>query len=207
MGRPVDGVIRLAYRQFHDQSAVAVTTLVAMAEFGLIEFDAAKRGQELVIHGLIQQGVYRGERGVCLSRAWSHMQRSGLAVAARQDARRAGAIGAWLRAFEPEAEYHLVRDLGVEASQPLNLREDLADGARLILLQAQMWKARLAVHPLLLRADKGRLFLMNPFTGRDEEVTQQHLSVHIASPVHAGPRQFAGGIYLDTGVALRVFQP
>jgi hypothetical protein len=45
---------------------------------------------------------------------------------------------------------------------------------------------------------------MNPFTGRDEEVTRRDLSLQIASPVHAGPRQFAGGIYLDTGVALCV---
>jgi hypothetical protein len=45
---------------------------------------------------------------------------------------------------------------------------------------------------------------MNPFNGRDEEVTQRHLSVHIASPVAAGARQFAGGIYLDLGLALRV---
>jgi len=197
--------MRLAYRQFHDQSAVAVATLVAMAEFGLLEFDPAKRGQELVIHGLIQEGVYRGERGACLSRAWLHMLRSGLSVAARQDGKRAIAIQERLRVFEPEAEYHLVRDLGVEASPPVNLSEDLAGGARLILVQLQMWNARLAMHPLLLRADEG-LFVMNPFTGRDEEVTRQHLSLNIASPVRAGPRQFAGGMYLDTGIALRVIE-
>jgi hypothetical protein len=73
-----------------------------------------------------------------------------------------------------------------------------------MLVQAQMWNARLAVHPVLLRTDEGRLFLMNPFSGRDEEVTQQYISMHIASPVQAGPRQFAGGMYLDTGLALRV---
>jgi hypothetical protein len=207
MGWPVHGVRRLAYRQFHDQSAMAVVTLVTMAEFGLIEFDSAKRGQELVIHGLIQQGVYRADRGTCMSRAWAHMARSGLSVAARQDSKRSVAIQQRLRVFEPQAEYHLARDLGAEASPRLNLPEDLAGGARVILLQAQMWNARLAVHPLLVRADEGRLFVMNPFTGRDEEVTHQHLSVHIASPVHAGPRQFAGGIYLDTGLALRLVQP
>jgi hypothetical protein len=46
--------------------------------------------------------------------------------------------------------------------------------------------------------------MMNPFSGRDDEVTQQQISMHIASPVQAGPRQFAGGMYLDTGLALRV---
>jgi hypothetical protein len=73
-----------------------------------------------------------------------------------------------------------------------------------MLIQAQMWNGRLAVHPVVLRADEERLYMMNPFNGRDDEVTQQHISMHIASPVHAGPRQFAGGIYLDTGLALRV---
>ncbi len=196
--------MRLAYRQFHEQSAVATATLVTMAEFGLPAFDPDKRGQELVIHGLIQQGLYRGDRGDCLRGAWLHMVRLGLSVSARQGAPRALAIQDRLRLFEPHAEYQLVRDLGVEASPRLNLREDLADGARLILIQVQMWNGRLAVHPVLLRAEEERLFLMNPFSGRDEEVTQQHISMHIASPVHAGPRQFAGGMYLDTGLALRV---
>jgi len=196
--------VRLAYRQFHHDSAVATATLVAMAEFGLLEFDADKRGQELVIHGLIQQGVYRGERGACLRQAWLYMERMGLTVSARQDARRAAAIRERLRRFEPQAEYHVVRDLGVEASPRLKLQEDLAGGARVLLIQAQAWNARLAVQPLLLRADEGRLFVMNPFSGRDDEVTQRHLSMHIASPVAAGARQFAGGIYLDLGLALRV---
>jgi hypothetical protein len=178
--------------------------MVAMAEFGLLEFDADKRGQELVIHGLIQQGVYRGERGACLRQAWLYMERMGLTVSARQDARRAAAIRERLRRFEPQAEYHVVRDLGVEASPRLKLQEDLAGGARVLLIQAQAWNARLAVQPLLLRADEGRLFVMNPFSGRDDEVTQRHLSMHIASPVAAGARQFAGGIYLDLGLALRV---
>jgi hypothetical protein len=175
-----------------------------MAEFGLLEFDGDKRGQELLLHGLIQQGTYRGERGACLRQARLHMIRMGLSVGARQDTQRAAAIRKQLRVFEPQAEYHVVRDLGVEASPRLNLPEDLAGGARLLLIQAQVWNARLAVHPLLLRADGGRLFVMNPFNGRDEEVTQRHLSVHIASPVAAGARQFAGGIYLDLGLALRV---
>jgi len=186
--------VRLAYRQFHQESALATATLVAMAEFGLLEFDADKRGQELVIHGLIQQGAYRGERGVCLRQAWLHMERMGLTVSARQDAQRTAALRERSRRFEPQAEYHVVRDLGVEASPRLNLPEDLAGGARLLLMQAQLWNARLAVHPLLLRA----------FSGRDDEVTERQLSVHIASPVAAGPRQFAGGIYLDLGLALRV---
>jgi len=196
--------VRLAYRQFHEQSAVATATLVTLAEFGLLAFDPEKRGQELVIHGLIQQGLYRGDRGDCLRGAWLHMARLGLAVSARQDTARALAIRDRLRMFEAQAEYHLVRDLGVEASPRLNLREDLADGARLMLIQAQIWNARLAVHPVLLRTDEGRLFMMNPFSGRDDEVTQQHISMHIASPVQAGPQQFAGGMYLDTGLALRV---
>ena len=38
----------------------------------------------------------------------------------------------------------------------------------------------------------------------DHEIAPEELSRHIASPVHAGGRQFAGGIYLDTGLALRV---
>ncbi len=196
--------MRLAYRQFHEQSAVATATLVTLAEFGLLAFDPVKRGQELVIHGLIQQGLYRGDRGDCLRRAWLHMVRLGLSVAARQDTPRGVAIQDRMRLFEAQAEYHLARDLGVEASSRLNLRQDLTGGARLMLIQAQMWNGRLAVHPLLLRADEGRLFIMNPFSGRDDEVTQQHISMHIASPVHAGPRQFAGGMYLDTGLALPV---
>jgi hypothetical protein len=196
--------MRLAYRQFHDQSAVAAVTMVTLAEFGLMQFDAAKRGQELVIHGLIQQGPYRGERGATLSRASVHMTRSGLAVAGRGDVKRAAAIQERLRFFEPEAEYHVGRDLGLEASPPLNLRDDLAGGARLLLIQLQMWNARVAVHPLLLRSDEDRVFLMNPLTGRDEEMPHQELSTHLASPVQAGARQFAGGIYLNTGLALRV---
>ncbi len=196
--------MRLACRQFHEQSAVATATLVTLAEFSLLKFDPEKRGEELTIHGLIQQGLYRGDRGDCLRAAWLHMVRLGLAVSARQDTSRGVAIQDRLRVFEAQAEYHLVRDLGVEASPRLNLRDDLADGARLMMIQAQMWNARLAVHPVLLRADEGRLFLMNPFNGRDDEVTPQYISMHIASSVHAGPRQFAGGIYLDTGLALRV---
>jgi hypothetical protein len=132
------------------------------------------------------------------------MGRLGLSVSARQDTPRSLAIQDRLRLFEAQAEYHLVRDLGVEANPRLNLRDDLAGGARLMLIQAQMWNGRLAVHPVVLRADEERLYMMNPFNGRDDEVTQQHISMHIASPVHAGPRQFAGGIYLDTGLALRV---
>jgi len=196
--------VRLAYRQFHEQSAVATATLVTLAEFGVLAFDAEKRGQELVIHGLIQQGLYRGDRGDCLRGAWLHMVRLGLAVSARQDSARALAIQDRLRLFEAQAEYHVVGDLGVEASPRLNLRDDLKDEARVILIQAQMWNGRLSVHPVLLRADEGRLFMMNPFSGRDDEVTQQHISMHVASPVHAGPRQFADGMYLDTGLALRV---
>jgi hypothetical protein len=198
--------MRLAYRQFHDQSAVAAVTTVILAEFGLLEFDPAKRGQELVTHGLIQQGVYRGERGEMLNRAALHMVRLGLAVARRHNAKRTPAILERIRIFQPEGEYHLARDLGAEASPPLNLQTDLAGEARLILIQAQMWNARLALHPLLLRAHEGRLFLMNPLTGRDEEIAHEDLSMHAASPVQAGPRQFAGGIYLDTGLALRVHQ-
>ncbi len=196
--------MRLAYRQFHEQSAVATATLVTMAEFGRLAFDPEKRGQELVIHGLIQQGLYRGDRGDCLRGAWLHMVRLGLAVSARQDTPRGVAIQDRLRLFEGQAEYRLARDLGVEASPRLHLRDDLAGGARLILIQAQMWNGRLAVHPVLLRSDEERLFVMNPFNGRDDEVTPQHISMHIASPVHAGPQQFAGGLYLDTGLALRV---
>jgi hypothetical protein len=194
----------LAYRQFHEQSAVATAALVTMAEFGLLAFDHEKRGQELVIHGLIQQGLYRGDRGDCLRGAWLHMVRLGLSVSARQDTPRSLAIQGRLRSFDAQAEYHLVRDLGVEASPRLNLRDDLAGGARLMLIQAQMWNGRLALHPVLLRADEEKLFMMNPFSGRDDEVTQQQISMHIASPVQAGPRQFAGGRYLDTGLALRV---
>ncbi len=196
--------MRLAYRQFHEQSAVATAALVTMAEFGLLAFDHEKRGQELVIHGLIQQGLYRGDRGDCLRGAWLHMVRLGLSVSARQDTPRSLAIQGRLRSFDAQAEYHLVRDLGVEASPRLNLRDDLAGGARLMLIQAQMWNGRLALHPVLLRADEEKLFMMNPFSGRDDEVTQQQISMHIASPVQAGPRQFAGGRYLDTGLALRV---
>jgi hypothetical protein len=96
-----------------------------MAEFGLLAFDPEKRGQELVIHGLIQQGMYRGD---CLRGAWLHMVRLGLSVSARQDTPRALAIQERLRLFEAQAEYQLARDLGVEASPRLNLHEDLAGG-------------------------------------------------------------------------------
>jgi hypothetical protein len=196
--------MRHAYRQFHDQSAMAAVTLTVLAEFGLAAFDPSKRGQELVIHGLIQQGVYRGERATVANQARTYFVRSGLSVTARHDAKRSAAILERLRYFEPEIDYHFPRDLEAESSPPLNPREDLAGAARLILIQARAWNSRLDLHPLLLRAEEGRLFVMNPFTGLDVEMAPQDLSTHFKAPVQAGPQQFAGGIYLDMGLALRV---
>ena len=82
--------------------------------------------------------------------------------------------------------------------------EVVAGDTRIILVQLLMWNAQLSAHPLLLRAEEGTIFAMNPLTGLDHAVASQDLSSHLAAPVAAGPQQFAGGIYLDSGIVLRV---
>ena len=55
---------RFAYRQFHDQTNIAATISVLLAEFGLLPLDITKPRQELTLHGLLQRGIYREDRGL-----------------------------------------------------------------------------------------------------------------------------------------------
>ena len=69
---------RIAYRQFHDQTNVAVTTAVLLAEFGLADLDITRPRQELTLHGLIQRGLYEEDRGMLLRNALRYLSTAGL---------------------------------------------------------------------------------------------------------------------------------
>src|SRR5579864_4908622 len=81
-----------AYRQFHEQTNTAAAVLVVLAEFGMAEFSARKRGQELTLHGLLQRGTFDAARGILLRNALRSFSDAGLQYAVMHDPARTAAL-------------------------------------------------------------------------------------------------------------------
>src|SRR5438270_12157477 len=112
---------RVAYRQFHDQTNVAVATSVVLAEFGLVGIDLSKPRQELTLHGLIQRGIYAEDRGLVLRNALRYLAVAGLQWTVLHDAARTAAIETRIKNAEPDYTFQFFRDLKSPADSGLHL--------------------------------------------------------------------------------------
>ena len=197
---------RLAYRQFHDQTSVATAVTVVLAEFGLRSFDAAVRGQELVLHGLVQRGKYEADSGVSLRYALKHLVDAGLRVELRHDTSRTGALERMLAAMDPGFRLRLPSDLDSRLHRPLDPGADFEDEARILMVEARSVTRTLTLHVLLARCEAGYWYVMNPENGADHRYERRQFTDHLVSPVTSGMQSMAGGQYLYTGVAARIWK-
>src|SRR5579872_6436403 len=102
---------RMSYRQFHDQTNIAVATAVVLAEFGLFGLDASRPRQELTLHGIIQRGLYAEDRGMLLRNALRQLSVAGLNWILMHDAARTAAIQNRVRGASPDYAFQFFRDL------------------------------------------------------------------------------------------------
>jgi hypothetical protein len=197
---------RVAYRQFHDQTNVAVATSVLLAEFGLMELDIARPRQELTLNGLLQRGLYAEDRGTLLRNALRHLSVAGLNWIVMHDALRTAAIETRVRCHAPDFEFRYFQDLQSPANAGLHLESALSGDARLLLVEARPSLRGLPVHVLLVRREGELCYVMNSHTGQDHGYEIGHVAAHLASPVAAGPVSFGGLQYLYTGIAVRIWR-
>jgi hypothetical protein len=197
---------RFAYRQFHDQTNIAVTTAVLLAEFGLLQLDTTKARQELTLHGLLQRGLYREDRGLLLRNALRHLSVAGLKWTVLHDALRTAAIENRVKREVPDFEFQFFRDLATQADTGLHLESVFSDDARLLLVDARHSSRGVPVHVLLARREGATCYVMNSQTGEDHACEPVRLAAHMSSPVGAGAVSFAGRQYLYTGIAVRIWQ-
>lgn len=196
----------LAYRQMHERTNIAATTMVVLAEFGLGQLDAEKRGQELTLHGLMQRGTFDEARGQVLQKALRLFADHGLNYCVLHDPARTTALQEAMRRWAPEFELRLFQDLQSPGAAWDSLDKLFDDDARLLLVDARHSIRSLRLHVLLARR-AGHIHVMNSETGHDHIYARGHFASHLASPVSAGAVAFAGGQYVFTGVAVRVWKP
>jgi hypothetical protein len=196
----------IAYRHTHEQTNVAVVVLTALAELGIQPFDPEKRGQELVLHGLIQRGVYVEGRGLLLLNALRYLFDRGVHWQVLLDAKRTAALQERVRQTNPAFEFQLVTDLGAPVARPLSIEADLDAQSLVLLVEARHALGRLPLHVLLARRDGAEFAVMNSETGENHRCSAGQLSDHLNTPVHFGAVAFAGRHYLYTGVAIRLNQ-
>ena len=197
---------RIAYRQFHDQTNIAVATAVLLAEFGLADFDISRPQQELTLHGLIQRGLYEEGRGMLLRNALRYLAVAGLKWTLIHDAARTAAIQSRVRTAMPDFEFRFVSDLKSPAEAGLHLDTALSGSGRLLLVEARHSMRDVPVHVLLVRREGDVCYVMNSHTGQDYAYELGHVAAHVTAPVSMGPVSFAGLQYLYTGVAVRIWQ-
>lgn len=197
---------RLAYRQFHDQTSVATAVTVILAEFGLRSLDTTIRGQELVLHGLVQRGKYEADSGLGLRNALKHIVDAGLRVELRHDTSRTAALERMLAIANPGFRLRLPSDLGSRVHRPLDPGADFEDDARVLLVEARSVTRTLALHVLLARREAGYCYVMNPENGADRRYERRPFTDHLVSPVTSGMQSMAGGQYLYVGVAVRIWK-
>lgn len=198
------GLQRTSYRQFHHETNTAAAALVVMAEFGVTTFDAAERGLELELHGLLQRGRYEESRGLLLRNAVNHLFNAGLRSTILNDAERTEALQQRLAQADPEFKFQFHGDLGARSGRSLSMEYDFAGDARVLLVEAQHAARRIPIHLLLARREGDTYYVMNTATGQDHPYQPAQMAAHLGSPVSAGPIAFAGLQYLYTGIAVRI---
>jgi hypothetical protein len=196
----------MAYRQFHDQTNIAATTTVLLAEFGIAGLDMAKPRQELTLNGLLQRGTYAEDRGLLLRNALRHVAAAGLHWSLLHDAARTSSIEARVRTYLPDFRLRFVADLNSPADAGLHLESALAGDARLLLVEARHSLRGLPMHVLLMRRDGDRYYVMNSQTGEDYPYELTQVAAHMAAPVAAGAMSFGGMQYMYTGIAVRIWR-
>jgi hypothetical protein len=194
----------LAYRHFHEQSNLATVFTVLLAEAGCKEFDPEVRGQELALHGLLQQGPFIEGRGVTLANGLRYLRNADFRGEILHDPQRTGALGERLRGERPGFELELLKDLDSPPPQPLLVERDFAAHQSLILVEARAGLGRLPLHLLLVRPWEDRWQIMNSDTGRNHDCSLEQLTRHLSCPVKFGATAFAGGLYVYTGLAIKV---
>ena len=196
----------LAYRQMHDETNVAAATLVALSEFERTPVPTNTRGQELEIHGLIQRGRFLEDRGLLLARALRYMAARGVRCELRHDPGRTARLRERLHAEGCTQDLVFLEDLGRPGFQPLVLEHDLLAGSSLLLLEARAAFRRLPLHVLLVRPspDGHALQIMNSLDGLNYSLSRDEVASHLNCPIHFGASYLAGGLYLFTGVAVRL---
>lgn len=197
--------IRLAYRQFHHQSNLASTVTVALAEFGVGRLDVDRRGEELVLHGFLQWGSYRQESGSPLRAALPHITRNGIAVSVRADAKRTAEFRRLVDTAKPDRPYCLPEEIGYPAGA-FDPVADFEEDARLLLIESKCRVPDLALHYLLARREGDEFYVMDSLDGADHLYSAASLVRHFVTPLSAGPVAFASGLYVFTGLAVRLTQ-
>jgi len=197
--------IRTAYRQFHHQSNLATAVTVALAELGVERLDVDRRGEELVLHGLLQWGRYRQESGSPLRAALPQITRKGIAVSVRSDAKRTAEFRRLIDAANPDRPYCLPEEIGSPAAA-FDPASDFAEDARLLLIESKGRVPDLALHYLLALGEGDEFYVMDSLDGVDHPYSAASLARHFATPVVAGPFAFASGLYLFTGLVVRLTQ-
>ena len=193
-----------SYRQFHDETNIATVVMVTLAELGVQTFDPSLRGQELVIHGLLQHGRFLEGRGTTLARAVKFLFDRNIQSQILLDAGRTAALKQRLLTADPNFDFALVSDLGSPTSRGLSIESDVRTGNCVMLVESRHAVARLPLHVLLLRSDGDRYVVMNSATGENHMYSHELLSVHLGTPVSFGAQSFAGLQYLYTGIAIRL---
>ena len=198
---------RIAYQHFHQQTNAATLARALLAEFGLDEFDTGRRGEELVLHGLLQRGPYEEHRGLLLRATLRHLFDAGLSSEILHDGRRTAQLQQRITAVSPDFNHRLVDDLGIRGSRPLALDHDFRDDARVILVEARHSTAGLPLHLLLARREDQSYFVMNTDSGQEHAYDVGQMGMHLNSPVGSGAVNFAGRQYLYTGIAVKISVP
>jgi hypothetical protein len=194
----------VAYRHIHEESNVAAVLTVVLAEFGLAPFDPESRGQELVLHGLLQRGRFLEGRGHLVARALRYLFDRGLAYQVLHDATRTAALRERLIAERPEFDFQLLADIGNPQSRPFSPQLDVPESGAAILVESKHAAGRLPLHLLLVRRVDGLFQVMNSDTGENHVCTLEQISIHLSTPVGFGAGAFAGGLYSFTGLAIRL---
>jgi hypothetical protein len=197
----------VAYRQTHDQTNAAVVLIASLAEFGLATFDADKRGQELVVHGLIQRGAYVEDRGTLIANALRYAFDREVPWQTIHDVKRTAQVQEHLRKAEPGYELRFPADLGPAAVRPVSIEADFSEGSLVWLIEARHAFGKLPLHVLLARRDGAEIVVMNSGTGHNYRCTTAQLSDHLNTPPQFGAVAFAGGQYMHTGVAILLNPP
>jgi hypothetical protein len=191
-----------AYRHFHEESNLAAVAVVALAEFGVAEFDPEARGQELMLHGTLQRGRFLEGRGLPIANAMRHFSKHGVIWQILHDQNRTAALQQRLIRERPDFDFQLLNDLASPQPFPLRVERDLAEGQALILVEARPALGRLPLHMLLLRRHEDQIQIMNSDTGENHPCSVEQLERHLNCPVSFGANAFAGRLYLFSGLAI-----
>ncbi len=176
--------------------------MIALAEFGLANFDAEARGQELMLHGALQRGRFLEGRGLVIANAMRHFSNRGVTWQILHDQNRTAALQQRLIRERPESDFQLLNDLGPPQPFPLRIERDLAEGKALILIESRPALGRLPLHLLLLRRHEDQIHIMNSDTGENHSCSVEQLERHLNCPVSFGANAFAGRLYLFSGLAI-----